>query len=542
MEHTAVSSVSETLRPNRLRLPVNITNFRDLRSEGLIYVDKSDLVVDVVENYSYVFLARPRRFGKSLLTSTFAEFFRSGNDALIGLKAEGRWPDRTYPVVELDFSDFAAFENPDEFHQKFRKHIKDRLDAAGIPIPDMPEATGPELWRAALSKLQDRVVVLIDEYDAPLSLHLHEKKLFSCAHTAIADFFFKTKPLGSKLRFLFVTGIMRFRNAELFSGFNIINDISFNPRYGAIVGYTEAEVKKNFGEYIAYAAQELECTMDDLLHRMRRMYDGYCFDSKMSCHLYSPWSVLQFFSRPYDGLEDYWLESGGTSSMLNNYLKLHGGLTPHDLQYFDKTVETTFSQLKSPNSLQSLELPFLLMHTGYLTIKAITENVVSLGLPNEEVRRAFAAIYSSSLWKTTVENGLTMQNFKNSIIECNPARIESSLNNIFKTLDAKTFPLDDEATVQALVQVFCLGGDVESRVEVHSYKGRSDLEFSIGGVDVVIEFKYAASSRQVKGRMREALEQIVARDYGQRREGRTLLRLGAVYAEDERRFTIGGPV
>lgn len=288
------------------RLPVGISDFLEIRSQNQIYVDKTDLIAKLAAKRRFYFFARPRRFGKSLLISTFATLFGQGASAFTGLKAAGLWKDKTYPVVKLDFSNIQYFTTPENFLNQLFDHVQSALTEANLHPVDLGENKNPGLLlKKTLAQTGSQVVLLIDEYDAPLGYNIYKEDLFPGAQLHLSAFFNYVKQATANLRFLFITGILKFRQAEIFSGFNNVLDISLDPEYGTLLGYTEEELKYYFQDYIDFAAHIHECSPTELLDKMREMYDGYCFDSAASTHVYTPWSVLNFLDEPQKGFKPY---------------------------------------------------------------------------------------------------------------------------------------------------------------------------------------------------------------------------------------------
>lgn len=286
-------------------LPLFCTGFTQLRRLNAVYVDKTALFPELCQISAMIFLARPRRFGKTLLVSTFESLFRNGLRDFSGLALEKEWSDRTYPVIRLDFSMAKSFDSMASFEARLEILFSRALREAGFDVPGGQSAC--ERFFTVLSQSDtSSIVLLIDEYDAPLTSHLDDPKLFEQAQQRLSQFYADVKFYGSRLRFLFMTGITKLSNTGIFSGFNNLMDISLHPRYGALLGYTEAEIRENFAPYIARAAQALDCSTEDIMTQLRLHYNGYCFDKTATQRVHCPWSVLKFFNDPSLGFESYW--------------------------------------------------------------------------------------------------------------------------------------------------------------------------------------------------------------------------------------------
>ena len=515
-------------------LPLGITGFSKMRKGNFVYVDKTDLIVQMLRSARYTFLARPRRFGKSLLVSTIAEIFSRGSAALTGLKGEKLWLEAdTYPVVRLDFSKIAVFAKEGEFVENFGNYLKIRLAQAGVAYPANDQGDFYFGWGLALENSPQEVVVLIDEYDAPLTAHLHEPHLFEAARKSLARFFLETKSVSEHIRCLFITGVMKFRQASLFSYFNNLTDVSMELDSGALLGYTEEEILEYFTPYLERAASALNISTSDVLSKLKSNYDGYSFDNQAAAHVYAPWSVLSFLRKPSEGFRDYWFDSSTTSSLVENYLKLKGLLAPEE---FDEDHVLALSKLGSADHITQINKLALLTFAGYLTIKQVKNGNAILGYPNLEVRSALAKLYASKFWSDDAARGTLSDNFFDALEERNPQLVLIALREIIHNLNYQAFRITSEALVQQAVQLFCMGAGRDVRIEVPSPNGRSDLELALDDTDVVFEFKCAQKTSDVSRLLKEAREQIIKRDYGVLRKGRALLRLATVFCLETRQF------
>ncbi|WP_281756993.1 AAA family ATPase, partial [Succinatimonas hippei] len=310
------------------KLPLAVTSFDDFIVKSKIYVDKTDLVARLAKFDAPIFLSRPRRFGKSTLISTFHELFANGLDKFQGLKivADNLWNDKTYKVIHLDFSIIKEGEK-NSFGQSLLTQLKiacqEQPEAA-----DFADSANTYLQFFLKRNIDANYVLLIDEYDAPLTAVMGDKGEFERRRRVLSNFFSTIKAYSGKFRFIFITGVTRYSNTSIFSAFNNIKDISFNPAYGALVGYTQEELEHYFKDYIEYAAKALnrkektnKYTYELILDELKNNYDGYSFDEDNEWHVYNPWSILNFLSEPQRGFKPYWLDTGGAKpSLLVNYL------------------------------------------------------------------------------------------------------------------------------------------------------------------------------------------------------------------------------
>ena len=289
------------------RLPLGTSDFRTLRTCGELYVDKTASICRLARERGKFLLVRPGRFGKSLLVSTFESLFSNGVKAFRGLAIEALWHDKTYPVVWLDFSGLKSFES----RSQFSADLRSLLQAAFLPLGFQFQPTIDtlnfidqlKLWLA--SQPPNSLVILIDEYDAPLTAHLDDSPVFECIRDCLEKFYAALKEYEGRLRFFFMTGITKFSSTSIFSAFNNLQDISLDPLYGNILGYTDEEVRTAFGPYLTRAAEALGMPLETLLSKLKDHYDGFSFDEEAKHHVYCPWSVLNFLSRPDHGFQNY---------------------------------------------------------------------------------------------------------------------------------------------------------------------------------------------------------------------------------------------
>ena len=240
------------------RLPLSVTNFASFIDESIIYIDKTDLIAQLAKSRAPIFLSRPRRFGKSTLISTFEELFSHGLEKFKGLKIEKQnlWQDKTYKVLHLDFSYIKEDRRLFSFENKFQDSLASAFDSANLPF--YKEENVITSFINSIKDLEgSSLVLLIDEYDAPLTAVMGKSEEFEDRRTLLSEFFLTIKRYSGKFRFIFITGVTRYSQVSIFSAFNSLDDISFNPLYGTIVGYTQEELEFYFKDYLEKAAEVL---------------------------------------------------------------------------------------------------------------------------------------------------------------------------------------------------------------------------------------------------------------------------------------------
>ena len=520
-------------------LPCAKTDFARMRKQGFIYVDKTEQIFNLACQSNYFFLSRPRRFGKTLLISTFEDLFKNGLENFKGLAIEKLWTDHTYPVIHLDFSGCKT-DDIDEFKNLYTKMIEDAFALADLPLPSASDSSSTINSRVEFfikSSKDLYPVILIDEYDAPLNNALHDEKLFSEIRKELSFFYSMLKRVSGQLRFLFFTGICKYKNLSIFSDTNYVTDISMDAKYGTLLGYTDDEVRKYFTPFVENAAKVLGINSDECFDKLKLNYDGFCFDDKASTHVYTPWSVLSFLSAPEKGFRNYWYSSGGQSSLLLNYISGHA---LRDITEYGQDQYLSFEELDSSREVNDLNDYALLYQTGYLTIKdSSTSGDFVLNYPNAEVATSMARLYADELFKAQKTykklNMNALKLFSTALIDDIPQK----LNEALTCIDYNRFPIVDEASLEAFLVIYAYGGGVDARPQGHNAYGRSDIEFSAGNRYFVFELKYLPEGKDylAVSKLTEAVEQIKNKHYDEdHAHGRELVRLALVYSRDQKKF------
>jgi len=288
------------------RLPIGIQSIGDVIKDGFVYVDKTALIYEMMRRGKYYFLARPRRFGKSLLVSTLHAIF-SGERELFRECAifSKDLPKSRHPVILFDFTQISA-STPKELEESLRRLLETTATSYGCSIETPTLKEGLASLVKALAK-EEKVVILVDEYDKPIVDNLYQKELMQQIRKILKNFFGTLKGLDAFLRFVFVTGVSKFAHVSLFSDLNNLQDISLHPSYATLTGYTEEELKHSFHDHIAEIAKREQKSFDEVILAMREWYNGYRFSEKTSS-LYNPYSVLNFLDS--GRFSNYWFATG----------------------------------------------------------------------------------------------------------------------------------------------------------------------------------------------------------------------------------------
>ena len=372
-------------------LPIGIQSFRKLRENNCLYVDKTEILLRLVENGSWYFLSRPRRFGKSLTLSTLEAIFSGQADLFRGLKAE-RWvaeqSKRPSPVLRFDVSSLRAYLSGRELNASIVKGLEDFALFNDLEVPDETTAEGKLLRTIhTLYKCGGQVTVLIDEYDKPILDNLSNLSRANEMREVLRSFYTTLKSCDEYLCFVFITGISKFSKIGVVPAMNNLEDISMDKRYGGIAGYTQQELEYFFSERLNAAAGDMGIGRDELLVRMKNYYDGFCFDGKT--RLYNPFSILQCLSK--GEFRNYWYESGSPSFMVN-WMKEHQIQDPEEYRH----IVVNGNDFISVQEIEQADAASLLYQSGYLTIEKKEEQLLTLDYPNKEVLNSLSSMYLKS--------------------------------------------------------------------------------------------------------------------------------------------------
>lgn len=362
------------------KYPLGIQTFSRIIREGYVYVDKTDIIWQLVHYARFVFLSRPRRFGKSLLSSTLESYFLGDRQLFQGLKImtlEKEW--LSFPVIHLDLSIAKGQDTVQSLRETLMWMMKPLREIYGSDEDETsPGKMLMGIIRRASRQTGKQVVVIIDEYDAPLLDVLHDNATLDGMRMVMQEFFQPLKVCEPFIQFCFITGITKFSQLSIFSTINNIKNVSLNDPFSSLCGFTEEEVKHYFAAEIGLMAHHYGMEAHKMYNRIKAYYDGYHF-SAHSPAVFNPYSLLNAFQ---DGeLNNYWFTSGTPTFLIRQMQRFHTDITSLD------HLEVPSSAFDQPTENMQDALP-LLYQTGYLTIKAYDREgeVYTLSIPNQEVR------------------------------------------------------------------------------------------------------------------------------------------------------------
>lgn len=508
------------------RYPIGIQTFSEIRERNYLYIDKTQYLVDFIDKgYKYVFLSRPRRFGKSLFASMIHAYYEGRKDLFEGLamgEYEKDWV--KHPVLHLDMS---AAKHMDK--DMLERYLADMLTDQEAVFGYKSEKQDPNIRLKDLVVTANRltgrkVALIIDEYDAPLLDVVHEEQNLAALRRATQNFYSPIKSLDPYLEFVFLTGITKFAQLSIFSELNNLFNISMYDKYSAICGISSEELHTQMLPDVERLAEHLHLSVDETFERLKRKYDGYHF-SKNSEDVYNPFSLIKALASGDIG--DYWFDSGTPTYIIKLLQKYNVGL--RDLTGQDAGV-SDFDV--SPENMTTV-LP-LLYQSGYLTIKHYDPmiDLYTLGYPNEEVRmgmvRSLAANYLTPAEGT---NSSFVIKFVKAVIADD---MEQALTLMRAYLAGVSYRLSNktERDVQTIFYlVFSLIGSF-IKVEEESAHGRADVVITLPSVVYVMELKFDGSADA-------ALRQIDEKGYliPYTADGKRLVKVGVNYSSEERTIT-----
>jgi len=527
----------------RLKLPIGIQTFAKLRKEGYLYVDKTKYLVDLIDTGSIYFLARPRRFGKSLTVSTFEALFSGDKKLFKGLYAEEflNRPDfKQSPVIRLDMSDITTDEGIKGLKKSLLKMTRMVAKKLGVEISDTTYAGDflSELIAATANQYNQKVVILIDEYDKPYTDFVNDHDMAEKVRNVLRDYYVRIKAKDEYIRFTFITGISKFAKFGVFSTLNTPKDISMKPKYADICGYTEEEVIRYFPDYLDETASGMQISTPELIEKMRNYYNGFTFDSKAETRLYNPYSTLSFLDEME--FDNYWIETG-TPKFIADYMKVRK-LTV--AQFHNFPVTRNF--VKSPGDMDTTSPEGFLYQSGYLTLRPGVIKELSLDYPNTEVLNTMSELVTQNILQHKDENyGKCQTDLLNGLLNKNIKMVVGAFNRLLASI-----PYDDftGAAKQSIsnnhydikpqewlfrtgIFGFLQGCGVVVASEIHSNKGRADIVVSHKGNVWVIELKVAYEGDNVEQKANEALRQIIDNNYSKPYPNAICLGLGIDDAE-----------
>ena len=518
-----------------MKYPIGIQEFDKIINGGYVYVDKTALIYRLVTEGSIYFLSRPRRFGKSLLVSTLEAYFKGKKDLFKGLaidELEKEWAE--YPVFHIDFNG-EDFTKPDVLEEVIEKFLSDQENIYGKnPNSRTTGDRFKDILKAAHEKTGRRAVVLIDEYDKPLldvldtgmTIDIEGNRLLLEEHhrNILKGFYSVFKAADKDLQFVLLTGVTKFSQVSVFSGFNQPADISLDGRYEALCGITTEELHTYFKEPIKTLAQKYKYTEEEMKAFLKKQYDGYHFGENL-IDIYNPFSVLNAFSA--QKVDDYWFRSGTPTYLVR--------LLNHSQENMNELTNRYYTTQQFIDYKANVEMPLpMIYQSGYLTVKDcnLRRNTYLLDFPNDEVKNGFISVLANDYLKPRKDVNNWTQDVIDALDEGNLEQFRKLLTSFLAEIPYSMRRKEDERERERYFHyTFYLLMRMVSCYTVYTEKQQSE-----GRVDCIVETPEYIYIFEFKldGTADEALQQIEDKGYARPYEAdkRKLFKIGTVFSSE----------
>ena len=455
-------------------IATDTNDFPSLSRDGKIYVDKTEFVHRMVSdaNTRLFFISRPRRFGKSLTLSVMKALFSARRELFEGLylgKTGRKW--EKYPVIHFEFNDVTTTSLAD-FETSFAIHVQERLEKAGFAYDKSlppPENFGNAIKSLSAANGGKGVVILIDEYDAPVGHALGDIDMAEAIRDRMSALYSRMKNRTGDIRFLLMTGISKFTRLSVFSALSNLVDVTQDEAYATMFGYTEEELEANFEEHLRAHAEKMGKAYEDYRAEMKKWYNGFRFSTEVETTVYNPVSVALTLFKKESAFKATWATTG-RPSMLMNYLKRED-LLSIDYEKMTGVPAAAFDVA----DLRNLTATALLQQAGYLTVKDYDPDSedFTLGVPDEEVRRDLATLVAGV---AAGETDVWAANLGKTLLHANWPKFFAGLKSLYAHMPyGSTEETTHEAAYQRILCTLLASQGVEYRAEDVQSNGRADI-------------------------------------------------------------------
>ncbi len=465
------------------KLPLGITTFADIRDaqENYLYVDKTGIAAQLIDAGRYFFLSRPRRFGKSLFLDTLSDLFKGKKTLFAGLSVYEQWDWNTcYPVINISLNtgDFRTAQGIEQRLLNVLKQVQRHLEVHCDAPHEVP-ACFTELIENTYKKYQQKVVILIDEYDKPILDNITNQELALAAREILKTFYSVIKDNDRYLKFVFITGVSKFSKMNLFSGLNNLTDITILPEYATICGYTHADIQTTFQEHLK----------DVDLEKLKQWYNGYNYLGGKDKEVYNPYNILLFINSHCE-FENYWWGTGNPSFLIKKLSEQHYYIPELENIIVPRETLDTFD-------IEHIDLVALLWQTGYLTFANKIQNFdetysYQLKVPNREIQRSLNQLFINYLTNQKVDVLTNQKQIYNSICN-NLDQFKFILTSLFASIPYNNYANDIIARYEgyyaSVVFTYLMSLGFPCIAEDVTHRGRIDLTIKLPNRIVIIEFK-----------------------------------------------------
>ena len=503
------------------KLPVGIYTLEKIINENYLYIDKTNIALDIIENNEYVFLSRPRRFGKSLFLDTLKNIFEGNSELFKELYIYDKYNwDKKYPVIKINFAN-GNIRNRKELDNRIITILKENQKKLDVFCSDDKDVAGcfRELIIKSQEKYNEKVVILIDEYDKPILDNITNKESAFEIREGLRNLYSVIKGSDEFLKFAFLTGVSKFTKTSIFSGLNNITDITLNPKYGNVCGYTQNDIETSFLPYLNGVD----------LEKLKIWYNGYNF---LKNKVYNPYNILLFIQNNYQ-YKNYWFESG-TPSFLIKLIKENNYFLP---ELSDITIG---EEIINSFDVDNIKVETLLFQTGYLTIDEVTTTFFEtlqykLKIPNKEVQISLNDKFIDFLTR----NNKLIKNKNNTYLSLLEGELETfhkTLKTLFSSIPYNNYVnnniLHYEGYYSSVIYAYLASLGLTIIAEDVTNKGRVDLTIIINNIVYIFEFKVLKSTPKTN----TALNQIIKNNYHEKyiSKYKDIYLIGIIFNEDKR--------
>ena len=502
------------------KLPIGIQTFSEVIKSNYLYIDKTAMALELIENNKYVFLSRPRRFGKSLFLDTLRNIFEGNQELFEGLYIYDKYDwSQKYPVIIISFAN-GRVESRASLDRKIITILEENQERLGVTCKAQESADGcfRELIMKVEKKYNQKVVILIDEYDKPLLDNITSIEIANEVRNGLANFYSVIKGSDEFIHFAFLTGVSKFSKVSIFSGLNNIRDISLDPEYGNVCGYTHRDIETKFKKHLEGVD----------LEKLKVWYNGYNF---LGDRVYNPFDILLFIQN-HKMYKNYWFETG-TPTFLIDVIKANNYFIP---QLADLRVG---EEILNSFTIENIKVETLLFQTGYLTIKNMEQTPYdtleyTLKIPNREVRLSLNDIFIDYLCDDTFKNRKKTDIY-NALAKADLETLKTTLTSLFASIPYNNYVKNNIATFEgyyaSVIYAYLASLGFELIAEDVTSRGRIDLTLKFNDYIYIIEFKVEESA--------SALEQIKERNYAQKylSEGKEIYLVGISFSEEAKNIS-----
>jgi hypothetical protein len=492
-------------------LPLGRQSFETLILDHNLYVDRTEDMFNMLQSGKYLFLSRPRRFGKSLLVSTLKALFEGKQHLFKGLWIYDKWAWEAFPVIHVDFT-VLGHSNPEELKNSLDVFLQAEANAYEVRLSKGGHQTQfAHLLKDIHEKTGKPIAILIDEYDKPITDLIDKPDLADANREVLRSFFSALKGSDSHLRQLFITGVSKFAKVSIFSELNNLTDLTLKAAQNNIVGFREEEIRVFFAEYLAPIASKMEISQDDLMTQIRLWYNGYGWTGVET--MYNPWSLLHFLS---EGIfKQYWFESGSPTFLIKLIWQQERPATDFISVQASESVLNSFD-------IRNLNIVALLFQTGYLTVtgskSTLAGQIYTLNFPNNEVRLAFFyQLLPAFLDKTLGDVEPDVIPLTETLEAENLDGFLLHLRRVFAKIPY-TLHIEEEKYYHSLFYMLLTVLGAKINLETLTIEGQMDASLELGNLIYVVEFKYGkpeGKTASAKSLASSALRQIEKKNYAE---------------------------